>query len=84
LVLVLMGDHQPTTTISGYGANHEVPVSLITHSGAVLDRIRPWHWQDGLLPGRGAPLWSMGSFRDRFLDTFSSSSVAVPLPGNGQ
>jgi phosphatidylglycerophosphate synthase len=82
LVLVLMGDHQPTTTISGYGANHEVPVSLITHNRAVLNRIRSWHWQDGLLPGHGAPLWSMGSFRDRFLNTFSTSSVAVPLPAN--
>ena len=84
LVLVLMGDHQPTTTISGYGANHEVPVSLITHNRAVLNRIRSWHWQDGLLPGHGAPLWSMGSFRDKFLNTFSASSVAVPLPSNNQ
>ncbi len=84
LVLVLMGDHQPTTTISGYGANHEVPVTFIAHDPAVVSRISPWHWQDGLLPGHDAPLWSMAAFRNRFLDTFSTSSVAVPLPSNNQ
>jgi hypothetical protein len=82
LVVVLLGDHQPATTVSGAGANHEVPVSIVAHDPAVLDDIASWHWQDGLLPSPAAPLWPMDAFRNRFLDAFSTTSVAPALrPG---
>jgi phosphatidylglycerophosphate synthase len=77
LVLVLLGDHQPATTVSGAGATHQVPISIVAHDPAVLDRIASWHWQDGLLPRPTAPIWPMDAFRDRFLDAFSSESSAV-------
>jgi hypothetical protein len=87
LVLVLLGDHQPATTVSGTGANHQVPVSLVASDPAVLARVAPWHWQDGLLPGPTAPVWPMDAFRDRFLGAFSAPPpVAVaarpPRPGD--
>jgi len=72
LVLILLGDHQPNTTVSGAGANHEVPISIIARDPSVLQRITPWHWQDGLLPGPSAPLEPMDAFRDQFLDTFNT------------
>jgi phosphatidylglycerophosphate synthase len=75
LVLVLLGDHQPSTTVSGVGANHRVPISFVTSDKSVLDRISSWHWQDGLLPGPDAPLWPMDAFRDRFLDAFDASPL---------
>jgi hypothetical protein len=71
LVLVLLGDHQPATTITGPGASHDVPISLIAHDPAVLDRIAGWGWQDGMRPGPRAPVWPMDAFRDRFLTAFS-------------
>jgi hypothetical protein len=77
LVLVLLGDHQPATTVSGAGAGHAVPISLLAHDPAVLDRIAPWHWQAGLLPSPTAPLWPMDAFRNRFLDAFSTPP-AIP------
>jgi phosphatidylglycerophosphate synthase len=80
LVLVLLGDHQPSTKVSGAGANHQVPISFIARDPAVVASIDSWHWQDGLLPTRSAPLWRMDTFRNRFLDAFDSSSTAVPLP----
>ena len=40
---------------------------------AVLDRIADWGWTDGLKPAAQAPVWRMGSFRDRFLTTFGSA-----------
>jgi hypothetical protein len=76
LVLVLLGDHQPSVTVSGAGANHQVPVSFVTSDPAVLDRISSWHWQDGLLPAPDAPLWPMDAFRNRFLDAFDSAPPA--------
>jgi hypothetical protein len=79
LVVVLLGDHQPATTVSGAGADHAVPVSLVAADPAVLDRIAPWRWQEGLLPGPGAPLEPMDAFRDRFLDAFSTSAAPSAL-----
>jgi len=79
LVVVMLGDHQPVPTVSGPDASHRVPVSVIAADPAVLSRISPWHWQEGLLPDRTAPVWRMDAFRDRFLTAFSSAWAAVAL-----
>ena len=71
LVLVVVGDHQPDTIITGQGASHDVPISVIAHDPAVLDRIAGWGWEDGLRPSPKAPTWPMSAFRDRFLGAFS-------------
>ena len=73
LVLVMLGDHQPAPIVSGKGADHDVPITVIAHDPAVLDRISSWGWQDGLLPHPNAPVWPMDSFRNRFLAAFGSS-----------
>jgi phosphatidylglycerophosphate synthase len=70
LVLVVLGDHQPATVVSGPGASHDVPVAIIAHDPAVLAKVASWHWQDGLRPGRDAPVWPMDAFRDRFLTAY--------------
>ncbi len=71
LVLVMLGDHQPATIVSGEGASHDVPITVIARDPAVLSRIAGWNWQDGVRPGPAAPVWPMDSFRDRFLAAFS-------------
>jgi hypothetical protein len=71
-VLVVLGDHQPATLVTGQGASHDVPISVIAHDPKVLDRISGWGWQDGMLPSPQAPVWPMASFRDRFLSAFGS------------
>ncbi|ANF31896.1 hypothetical protein A0130_09615 [Leifsonia xyli] len=70
LVLVVLGDHQPATIVSGEGANHEVPVSVIAKDPAVMERIASWKWEPGMLPSTSAPVWRMDAFRNRFLDAF--------------
>jgi hypothetical protein len=72
LVLVVLGDHQPSTIVSGLGASHDVPVSVIAHDPAVLRRVAGWGWNDGLQPGPHAPVWPMSAFRDRFLGAFDA------------
>jgi hypothetical protein len=74
LVLILLGDHQPSSTVSGDRANHQVPISIVAHDPSVFRQIASWHWQDGLLPGHFAPLESMGAFRNQFLGAFSTAS----------
>jgi phosphatidylglycerophosphate synthase len=73
LVLVVLGDHQPATVITGEGASHDVPVSVIAHDPKVMDQIAGWSWQDGMSPSPRAPVWPMAAFRDRFLTSFGSS-----------
>jgi phosphatidylglycerophosphate synthase len=72
LVLVVLGDHQPATVVTGYGASHDVPISVIAHDPAVMRRIAGWGWADGMRPGPTAPVWRMSAFRDRFLGAFGS------------
>ncbi len=72
LVLVVLGDHQPATIVSGQGAGHDVPISIISKDPAVFTSIEEWRWQDGMLPAPDAPVWPMSAFRDRFLDAFSA------------
>jgi hypothetical protein len=72
MVLVFLGDHQPAPAVSGVGAGHQVPITIVARDKAVLDRISGWGWQDGLRPNRQAPDWSMAAFRDRFLAAFGS------------
>ena len=73
LVLVVLGDHQPATVVTGQGASHDVPISVIAHDPKVMDRIAGWGWQDGMSPSPQAPVWPMAAFRDRFLTAFGSS-----------
>jgi phosphatidylglycerophosphate synthase len=72
-VLVVLGDHQPATTVSGQGADHDVPISVIAHDPKVMRQIAGWNWQPGMLPSPDAPVWPMQSFRDRFLTAFGST-----------
>jgi hypothetical protein len=74
LVLVLLGDHQPSTVVAGPEASHRVPVTLVAHDSRVTDRMGDWGWAPGMSPAPGTPTWPMDDFRDRFLAAFG------PLP----
>ena len=76
LVLVVLGDHQPATLVTGRGAGHDVPISVIAHDPRVMDQIAGWGWQDGMSPSPQAPVWPMAAFRDRFLTAFGSSPAS--------
>ncbi|MDQ4007732.1 MAG: CDP-alcohol phosphatidyltransferase family protein [Actinomycetota bacterium] len=71
LVLIVVGDHQPATVITGDEASRDVPVTVIAHDPGVVDGISGWAWQRGMSPGSLAPVWPMDTFRDRFVEAFS-------------
>ena len=77
LVVIALGDHQPATIVTGYHASHDVPVTIFARDPGVIDRISSWGWQDGMLPGPGAPVWQMDSFRDRFLSAYGPNRAPV-------
>jgi hypothetical protein len=71
-VLVVLGDHQPWSAVSGAEPSHEVPISIIARDPSVFKRISGWGWNNGLLPSPKAPVWPMSAFRDRFLTAFGA------------
>jgi len=72
LVLVVLGDHQPSKIITGDAPSHDVPISVIARDPAVLGKIAGWGWSTGLRPRSNAPVWPMDAFRDRFFRAFGS------------
>ncbi|HZC70156.1 MAG TPA: CDP-alcohol phosphatidyltransferase family protein [Jatrophihabitans sp.] len=74
LVMVMLGDHQPATVVSGNTPTHSVPISIVARDPSVFRHIASWHWQGGLRPGRTAPLEQMDAFRNQFLDAFNARS----------
>jgi hypothetical protein len=75
LVLVVLGDHQPHSYISGDGADHDVPITVIAHDPAVMDQIADWGWVSGMRPTSDSPVWPMDSFRNRFLSAFGAGGT---------
>jgi hypothetical protein len=71
MVMVFLGDHQPARIVTGPDASRDVPISIVARDPAVLDRISPWGWQDGIRPGPRSPVWRMDAFRDRFLTAYA-------------
>ncbi|GLY92975.1 sulfatase [Actinoplanes sp. NBRC 103695] len=72
LVLVFLGDHQPSPIITGQNASRDVPISIVTKDEAVLAKTGPWQWAPGLKPLPSTPASRMDQFRDLFLGTYSS------------
>jgi hypothetical protein len=73
LVMLVLGDHQPNSLVSGTGVSHDVPVALLAHDPAVLRRIDGWNWTPGLQPAANGVQWPMDAFRDRFLSAYGST-----------
>jgi hypothetical protein len=80
LVLIFLGDHQPSPIVTGQGASRDVPITIVTRDRSVLDRIAQWRWQEGLKPDAQAPVWRMDAFRDRFLTAFGPKTQPVSGP----
>jgi hypothetical protein len=72
-VMVLLGDHQPSSLIVGDGASRDVPITLLAKDKNVMAKAADWGWTDGIKPDPKAPIWPMDQFRDRFMTTFGPS-----------
>jgi phosphatidylglycerophosphate synthase len=84
LVLIFLGDEQPDTPITTPGASHDVPISIVARDPSVFRQIASWHWQDGLVPGRHAPVEVLSGFRNKFLNAFSAPGSATVSGTSGR
>jgi hypothetical protein len=80
LVVVVLGDHQPHSFVTGPHPGFDVPVSVIAQDPGVMARVSGWGWEDGLLPSPAAPVWRMDAFRDRFLTAFEDGPAPSAAP----
>ena len=70
LVLIVVGDHQPPSAVSGPTAPWDVPVHVIGRSGEVLDRLLAHGFRPGLIPERPS-VGGMHALAPMLLDAFS-------------
>ncbi|MCY4726523.1 CDP-alcohol phosphatidyltransferase family protein [Nocardioides sp. STR2] len=84
LVVVLLGDHQPATIVSGasgHDPGHDVPVTVLSRDPEVIDALGPrgsdWGWDPGLRPSDDAPVWRMDAFRDELLRAYGPGGHTV-------
>jgi hypothetical protein len=71
-VLVMLGDHQPAKIVTGEGASHDVPITIVTKDRSLLDRLSGWNWSESIHPAHAAPVWPMDAFRAHFLAAFGA------------
>ncbi|WP_415922569.1 sulfatase-like hydrolase/transferase [Tateyamaria sp. SN6-1] len=72
-LVIVAGDHQAAGFVAG-SDNMDVAVHMIGPA-EVLEHIADWNWADGLIPARDGPVQRMDTFRNSFLDAFSSNRV---------
>jgi len=73
-VLIVAGDHQPHSFVSGEDAGRDVPVTVLAQDPAVIDRIDDWEWPRGLYPRPDAPVWRMDAIRNRLFTAYRSAT----------
>ncbi|MCU0767189.1 MAG: sulfatase-like hydrolase/transferase [Gammaproteobacteria bacterium] len=76
-VVILVGDHQPASSVSGEGAPWDVPVHVIASDDVLLERLRDAGFATGLEPRRPG-LGAMHDLTRVLLDAFDSDGPAPP------
>jgi hypothetical protein len=74
-VLILIGDHQPASSVSGRDAPWDVPVHVITANPELIKRLQVAGMQPGLEPKR--PIFGhMHEFTQALLDVFDGRTLS--------
>lgn len=69
-LVIVAGDHQAAGFVAGTD-DKDVPVHMIAPP-QVLARIAAWGWTEGLIPSADTPARRMDSFRNDFIEAFTS------------
>jgi hypothetical protein len=77
VVIILLGDHQPASSVSGEGASWDVPVHIISSRPAILDALRAAGFKSGLSPS-GPAIGDMNQLTQWLLAAFNDPSINDP------
>ena len=72
LVMIVVGDHQPPSLVSGEGASWNVPVHVVANRQAVLERLSRHQFHEGLAP-QHPPVARMDGLLPILLDAFGDA-----------
>jgi hypothetical protein len=75
-VMILIGDHQPASSVSGEGAAWDVPVHIIASRPGILAALRADGFQPGLTPA-GPAIGDMNRLAQWLLAAFDAPAPAV-------
>lgn len=75
-VLLVLGDHQPPSSVTGEGASWDVPVHIISSRPELLQRFVSVGFTPGLQPNRKS-LGSLAELTTWLLDAFDSKKVTA-------
>ncbi len=83
-VLILLGDHQPASSVSGEGASWDVPVHVIASRPGILAALQAEGFKAGLTPS-GPAIGNMNQLAQWLLAAFNDPStpdgtLQAPLP----
>lgn len=73
-LMILLGDHQPATLITGHEASDAVPVHVISKNPRLLQPFRQRGFVDGLIPDHRQPAPAMDRLRDWLHEDFGARS----------
>ena len=78
-LIVVVGDHQPYSGITGQGKTHSVPIHVWSREPRLLEPFLRRGYTPGLVPRQSPPHAGLESFWPAFLQDFSPPG-AVPTP----
>ena len=78
-VYVMIGDHQPTGSVSREEMPWDVPVFVVSKDNRLLDRFRSMGFTNGMTPKRRAPLGGMHDLTGTLLSGFGAEQGAARL-----
>ena len=76
-VILVLGDHQPASNVTGEGATWDVPVHLITSRPELAERFRTLGFSSGFQPNR-KPIASLPELTTLLLDALDSKPLSAP------
>ena len=76
-LIIVAGDHQSAPFVAG-SDSYDVAVHMIGPPDA-LDRVANWGWTPGLIPASDGPVRQMDSFRNDFIEAFTTSQTSAGL-----
>jgi len=75
-VLILIGDHQPASSVTGPNASWDIPVHIVTSNEVLLDRLRAAGFTDGVNPRRQS-LGPINVLNQILLNASNSASTKI-------